>query len=252
MSNKYKLLLLDVDGTTVASSAEALPSEAVIKAVQEAQKHLHVSLATGRPIQLAKPVIDAIGLHGLGVFKGGAEIIDIVSGKVVFTQRIAVANMRETVKLALPFGFKIYACDDHGKTLVTSPSQVVKPAANILITAVKTSDAVGLLEELAAVKGIIAHPASSWETGDIVDIHVTHEYATKRHSAERLMAMLDCKKEEVIAIGDGHNDIPLLEVAGFKVAMGNSPDEVKAIADYVAPSLEDDGVADAIKRFILA
>ena len=54
-----------------------------------------------------------------------------------------------------------------------------------------------------------------------------------------------------MAIGDGHNDIPLLEAAGFKVAMGNAPDEVKAVADYVAPSLQDDGVAEAIERFIL-
>jgi hydroxymethylpyrimidine pyrophosphatase-like HAD family hydrolase len=56
----------------------------------------------------------------------------------------------------------------------------------------------------------------------------------------------------VIAIGDGHNDMPLLEAAGLKVAMGNAPDEVKQLADYVAPSLADDGVAAAIDKFVLS
>jgi hydroxymethylpyrimidine pyrophosphatase-like HAD family hydrolase len=63
--------------------------------------------------------------------------------------------------------------------------------------------------------------------------------------------MLGVRYEEIIGVGDGHNDVPLLEAVGLKVAMGNAPDEVKAIADYVAPKLSEDGVADVIQRYIL-
>lgn len=54
-----------------------------------------------------------------------------------------------------------------------------------------------------------------------------------------------------MAVGDGYNDYPLLMAAGFKVAMGNAVPEVKAIADYIAPSVDEDGAADVIEKFIL-
>ena len=55
----------------------------------------------------------------------------------------------------------------------------------------------------------------------------------------------------MIAIGDGPNDFPMLMAAGFKVAMGNASDDLKAIADYIAPTVEKDGVVDVIEKFIL-
>ena len=56
---------------------------------------------------------------------------------------------------------------------------------------------------------------------------------------------------EIMACGDSHNDMAMLAEAGFSVAMGNGADEVKELADYVAPSNEEEGVADAVERFVL-
>ena len=56
---------------------------------------------------------------------------------------------------------------------------------------------------------------------------------------------------EVVAIGDGMNDIPLLTSAGLAVAMGNAPDEVKTIADHVTLDVDHQGVAEAVKTYIL-
>jgi Cof subfamily protein (haloacid dehalogenase superfamily) len=251
MSHTYKLLLLDLDGTTVDSSGEALPTQAVIDAVSAAQKVLQVAVATGRPLPFAKMVTDTLALKGPSVFNGGAEIIDLPSGKVLERQLISVRTLRELTKLALPFGFKIYLDSDQYSSSLTAPEEIKVPAAKLFIEAVPTQKAINLLTELAAVEEAAAHPTTSWDKGDVVDIHITHEHATKRYGVEKLMSILNIKKEAVIAIGDSHNDIPLLEAAGFKVAMGNAPAEVKAIADYVAPSLDEDGVADAISKFIL-
>ena len=58
-------------------------------------------------------------------------------------------------------------------------------------------------------------------------------------------------KDEVMAIGDGNNDIPMLQAAGKSVAMGNAIPEVKAVCDYVTGDCLEDGFADAIYRYVL-
>jgi hydroxymethylpyrimidine pyrophosphatase-like HAD family hydrolase len=55
----------------------------------------------------------------------------------------------------------------------------------------------------------------------------------------------------MIGVGDGYNDFPLLEACGLKVAMGNALEDLKGIADYIAPSVDEDGVANVIEKFIL-
>ena len=57
--------------------------------------------------------------------------------------------------------------------------------------------------------------------------------------------------DEVIAIGDGPNDIPLLTSAGLAVTMGNAPDELKAVADHITLDIDHSGVAAAISKFLL-
>ena len=54
-----------------------------------------------------------------------------------------------------------------------------------------------------------------------------------------------------MAFGDGGNDKSILQAAGTGIAMGNAPDDVKAAADYVTASVDDDGVAKAIRKFLL-
>ena len=54
-----------------------------------------------------------------------------------------------------------------------------------------------------------------------------------------------------MVVGDGNNDLPLFELAGWKVAMGNGADVLKEAADWIAPSVDEDGLAVAIERFIL-
>ena len=248
---KYELLLLDLDGTTVASKGDALPSQRVIDTVAEAQKHVEVALATGRPFDLAKPIIDALHLTGIGVFNGGAELIDMGTGEVQSRQLLTAETLRELVHLALPFGYNIYTDADEYGVPISIPEDVTDSAAKLFIEAVATKDALHMLEQLNGVPETSAHPTTSWDDGDVVDIHITHEHATKRHGAEQLITLLGLSKAQVIAVGDSHNDVPLLEAAGLKVAMGNAPDEVKGIADYIAPSLTDDGVAYVIEKFIL-
>jgi hydroxymethylpyrimidine pyrophosphatase-like HAD family hydrolase len=68
---------------------------------------------------------------------------------------------------------------------------------------------------------------------------------------EKLGEHFNIKKEEMIAIGDGFNDLPMIEYAGLGVAMGNAPDSIKAKANYVTLSNDEDGIAQALDKFVI-
>lgn len=63
--------------------------------------------------------------------------------------------------------------------------------------------------------------------------------------------MLGIRREEIMACGDGDNDIAMLKEVGFGVAMANAEEKVKAVADYITESNNDEGAAKAIEKFVL-
>ena len=71
-------------------------------------------------------------------------------------------------------------------------------------------------------------------------------------AATRVLAqMLGVDAPLMVAAGDSYNDLPMLRLCGHSIAMGDAPDELKAIADFVAPTAEEDGLAVAIQEFVL-
>ena len=74
----------------------------------------------------------------------------------------------------------------------------------------------------------------------------------KANTLGALLSHLNITREEVIAIGDGVCDVNMLQIAGLGIAMGHSQDSVKVCADYVTASNEEDGVAQAVEKMILA
>lgn len=97
---------------------------------------------------------------------------------------------------------------------------------------------------------IIAQKVPSWTKGFFCII-ITHAEATKQHGVFEVAKLLGLQTHDMIGVGDGYNDFPLLLACGLKVAMGNAVPELKEIADYVAPTVENDGVVDIINKFIL-
>ncbi|GAB6100338.1 Cof-type HAD-IIB family hydrolase [Halanaerocella petrolearia] len=81
-------------------------------------------------------------------------------------------------------------------------------------------------------------------------IEVMNQKATKGKALEYVVDRLNIDSESVIAIGNGHNDIPMFEVAGLSIAMDNSLSQVKEVADFVTKSNQEDGVAYALEKFI--
>lgn len=91
--------------------------------------------------------------------------------------------------------------------------------------------------------------AFAWSSGQSVEI--THAQATKEYGMIRVCALLGVDPVRTMAIGDSGNDISMLRAAGFGVAMGDAPQEVKDAADIVTASNREDGAALAIERYVL-
>lgn len=72
---------------------------------------------------------------------------------------------------------------------------------------------------------------------------------SKSYGASRILERIGATPEECMAFGDGGNDIPMLRYAGIGVAMANAPEEVKAAADHVTGSVQDDGIVTALRHF---
>ncbi len=89
---------------------------------------------------------------------------------------------------------------------------------------------------------------SSFNKPDPYSGEITQTKITKASGIRTVMNHLDLPREETAAFGDGHNDIEMLQFAGTGVAMGDSPDAVKASADLVAPPLEADGLYRAMRQ----
>ena len=73
----------------------------------------------------------------------------------------------------------------------------------------------------------------------------------KAATLEKLLNHLGCRREELMAFGDGYNDISMLKYAGMGVVMGNANDTVKKEGDYIAPSNDENGIVDVLNKFVL-
>jgi hydroxymethylpyrimidine pyrophosphatase-like HAD family hydrolase len=82
-------------------------------------------------------------------------------------------------------------------------------------------------------------------------VNITRAGVSKGQALEALASHLGIKLEEVAAIGDGANDIPLLSTAGLAIAMNDAPPELKALADHITANVEESGVAQAIRKCLL-
>lgn len=245
----FKALIFDLDGTIIEPKIEALPSIAVIEAVKKAQEKLIVSIATGRQLPRCKAIIQKLQLKHPCIVASGTEIINPQIGAVLWTKKIEQKDVQTVLEIC-----KSYICDvlfGHELKWTNPLEKKVEGNTNVVyILNTDPKDTQRIISNINLVKNVVAHEAGSWTEGKI-DIHVTHKDATKKNALIELLKILKLNKEDVIAVGDNKNDLPLFEEAGFRVAVGNATEELKLKADYIAPSVFEDGLADVINKFIL-
>lgn len=240
---------MDVDGTLVLNRRDGMPSQAVKDAVQKASKILHVGVATGRPLSVIGDIAYALELSGPSIVAGGAQIVDMPSQKIMWEQPMSHEDALEVCRIFSKYSYRILINDDNTDQYY-SPSYQPKKPLQIGIIGIDHEKADAIIHELKHIPTITHHKILSWTSGTIVlDTH--NAYATKQHGIFEVAKLLNIQTHDIIGVGDGYNDFPLLMACGLKVAMGNAVDEIKAIADYIAPSVEEDGIVDVIETFVL-
>ena len=267
---KYKAISLDLDGTLVDSNKEIPKAnkEAVWKAID---KGVAVILASGRPLFGVLPVAEKLELKKRGGYVlayNGGNIWDCKEEKLVYSKNVPMECMEDICKVARKYDVspltyyndlviseraedeyvmreafcnsaKIMQVDD-------IPSFVDFPEAKVLL--------VGPHEKLLPAKEELEGMYS-----DVLDLFFSMDFflevvpknVGKDSSLDELLKIIGIQREELVACGDGMNDISMIKYAGLGVAMENAYPEVKEAADVIAPSNDDNGVAYVLEKYFL-
>ena len=264
----YRAIALDLDGTLTNHEKVVTPKtrEALLKA---AANGAVIILASGRPTYGIEPVAECLELQKRGGYilsYNGGNIVNAKTGEKLFSQFLPDEVIPELYAYAKEHGHALlgYA----GNEIITEmpDDQYVKEESRINKMNIRKVE--NLFESLEP------HPTKLLMTGDptlmlkaeeeLVEklgdrmdifrsapffLELVPKGIDKAKSLTRLLTKINLTPADLIAFGDGYNDLSMLKLAGMGVAMENAAPEVRAEADYVTLSNEEDGVAAALTHF---
>ena len=254
-----RLVALDIDGTLVDFDGTAHP--VVIDAVTAVQRQgVHVVLSTGRSVFGITPVIDEFGLaDGYAVASNGAVTFTYsppeVRTALTFDPEPAVRAVLDRVPGALVAVEVIgrgYRANRHFPAgeingelwLETVDELVSEPVTRVIIRHPESS-----VEDFVALASELGLHGTNYYVGYTAWLDLAPEGVSKASALADVAVELGVAQPDVLAIGDGRNDLEMLAWAGRGVAMGQAPDVVKDVADDVTASWEDDGVVAELGRW---
>ena len=262
----YKLLAVDMDGTLLNSKKEVTPEtiKALLKAISQG---VIVTACSGRPLQGLTKYSHLFTPDVPVVTYNGGMVVTAESQKVLFTKTLKPEAAIEIIKRGLSEGAIIIEWSDNTlyvsemsektlwyaglsgskRQLMTDPELLAQKGIVKIIWMDEPERTVEHYKyaEASPVDGARA-VVSAPEFLEFMD-----EAVSKSEGLKTVAAYYGIKREEIIAIGDNFNDLDMIKYAGLGVAMGNAPDDIKAAADYVTLSNEEDGIKKVIEEFIL-
>ena len=260
----YKAIFCDYDGTLVGSDFKI--SENVKNAIGDWRRAGgKFSIISSKPFQgPIKSTCDIMGLEDPAVVTGGAAIVDPKTEKIISAEHIGEDEVKK-ISLFLDTLEFMYDMQDHegqytkfDQLKKLQPHKKYKNLTNfnflnvLKIRILTTNTSENKINELISNLEIrfknlnIIRGYTTYSTG----IDITSQKANKHLAVLKLCELLKIEPYQVIGIGDGPNDYPLLMASGYKVAMGDAPQELKEIADYVTSDYKNDGVAKFINKIL--
>lgn len=264
-----RLIALDLDQTVFGSDLAVSP--AVQRAISESRsKDAAVTIATGREARLASRFARELGVTAPIICAQGGCIYDHLADQVLHEVRLPAVLLPAILDAAARFGWNFHF---ETSDRLYFPKESNHPAVFFELLRYSSWVRVGdLLRDMPELPHKLIVTLGATEDreriisemrlalGDEVTIVPSHPHLVealpagvhKGHGLAWLAAHLGFSQKEVLAIGDSDADAPMLEWAGIGVAMGNGSPGAKAAADWIAPSLEQDGAAAALERFVLS
>ena len=267
---KYKVLAFDIDGTLTNSRKEITP-ETRAAILRAADMGCTIVIATGRPPQGVVRYVNELELpdkEGYVLALNGGLLENCSTGTAISRTFLPMEYYHEICAIAKEY--KVNLMTYQGDDIISEniDDKYVEIESRINGLGVKQVDnlekyitfevpkflMLGDGDYLAEVEKKV-HARLS----DRLDVYRSEPFflevlpkgINKAATLEKLLNHLGCRREELMAFGDGYNDISMLKYAGMGVVMGNANDTVKKEGDYIAPSNDENGIVDVLNKFVL-
>ncbi len=269
----YKLVAIDLDGTLVTDEKEL--TKKTVEVIKEASKKgVKIMISSGRSFYRLERFIDALDLrkeNQCTICFNGGMIVENKTKEMLYSKNLNAEEVEELIQLgkALRLPIMIYSRDTH--YVETIPEVVQKNTKNLKGMNLKVVNfnqinfnkpenyiyKVCFIDKPEKIiekrKQISEEILKKYEITSSVPeyLEIVKKGIKKSEAIKVVMEKYDIKQDEVMAIGDGENDIEMLDFAGLGIAMKNASDFVKGFANDVTTSNNHDGVANAIEKYIL-
>ena len=263
----YKLIAVDLDGTLLDENLRI--TDKVRNSIYEAKKMgIKVVIVSGRGYSGIKNISESLNLDDLIISLNGALVTDSRGDKIFFSENLNSDMAKKVICISeemdiTPFLFvekevytekyndKVQMYIDNDKVNVNYVGKLSKfysdqPAGKLLLI-----DKHDRLLDIREKIHEIYHDNINVTFSMSEFLEVYSSKVSKGVMLKKIADYYNIKKEEVIAIGDGENDISMIEYAGLGVVMGNAPGNVKEKADFITKPNSECGAACVIEKFIL-
>ena len=271
---KYKLICVDMDRTLLNSKKEITRKS--LDAIKKAHElGVKLVIATGRIFVSAGYYGDLIGVKAPIIASNGAYVREKDGEKVIFEEYLSMEECSNIVSILKEYNIvpHFYSFDTIYTSKIIHSSLAYKNAnAKLPQNRQVKIEVIDDWEKLFLKRPKLIKTMAVDDDGDKVlqakerflsldkfevvssfskSFEVMPRGTSKGNAVKKICEYYGVHPSEVIAIGDNENDISMIEYAGLGIAMGNSEEKVKDIADYITESNDRDGVAMAIEKFIL-
>lgn len=273
---EIKIIAMDLDGTLL-DSEKRLSEENRAALEAAAAKGIQIVPATGRIYAIFPEAIRELPFINYAITVNGAEVYDVKNDRSIAKNELSWQKAVEVMEYLDGFDV-VYDCyqggwgymtathlekvgdyinNPHFKALYAKSRQPVPELKDYLREKKQGVQKVQFCTNDQALRAFLLEDLKTRFAGVAISTalsyngEVNDENGHKGGALQKLCEHLGCTMENVMTLGDGLNDITMLQMAGISVAMGNAAPEVKVAAKYVTGSCDESGVAQAICRFCL-
>lgn len=271
--HKIKMIGLDLDGTLLTSDKKLLPFTRQVL-TEAIERGIQVLMATGRPYTGIPEELRKLPGIRYALTSNGARILDTQTGKALIEHLLPLESAKKALEILQKYDtlqevyfegqgyaeaekldrISRYHHNPHMWEYVRSSRKPVDSLPELIAREGRDMDKVQALfadmvelaqawKELERCKELVLVSSLGY------NIEINAAGVDKGIGLMELGELLGFCPEEIMACGDGDNDIQMLERAGIGVAMGNAEEKVKAAADYITETNDEEGAAKAIIRY---
>lgn len=251
----YKALISDIDNTLVGIKKDGtdIDDATVAAAKGVLERGVHIGLASGRGWHSTKSIATRLGIVDPCIVEGGGSIVDPQTEQILWQKLMSGAVSQQVVEVFQqhsPSGALVKSSGAPDRRPIQDAGVYKFENRVIYLLGVTREVAESVASRLSEIPEIAAHLTTpSWAGVELYDVHVTSKEGTKQHALEKWRELVGVTQDECIGMGDSANDMPLFAAVGVKVAVGNASDDLKRVADYIAPNTSDGALRAVLSRY---